>query len=307
MSLTKIDWLGFRTQGEIPATLEALRGAFGAAGPAMKAKHRSRGWMGYEQAADVCLGDMHVGLMAYGGESQKGWVSVNISGRGCEWVTDWEEAEHSLMSLPSFESRRVDIALDTYKREVTHDSVLAAYRSGMFTTAGRPPKMRQILPEDPQDGRTIYIGQRDQAKFLRAYEKGYELVKDTRGDMEISSIDGVPIGDIFRLELELKPKNGPLPLDVIERRDEYFSGAYPYLQQVVQVEPEIFRQSREKGPQMDMAAALSQIRYQYGSTLFTALAAHDGDIGAVWDKIVGFKHNESLLEKGVLMVEHDHV
>lgn len=306
MSLTKIDWLGFRTQGEVPVTLDAIRAAFGPAGGAVQAKHRNRGWMGYEQAADLCLNDMHIGLLAYGGESQKGWVSVNLSGRGCEWVSDWEEAEDALTALPAFENRRVDIALDTYKREVTHDKVVDAYRAGLFSTggAGRPPKMNQILPEDPQDGRTIYIGQRAQGKFLRAYEKGYELVKGVRGDLEISYVDGVPIADIYRLELELKPKNAPLPADLIERRDEYFSGAYPYLQQVVQVEPEIFKQTRERGPQLDMEAALSQIRYQYGSTLFTALAAHAGDVGAVWDKIVGKKHNEALLAKGVLMVEH---
>jgi len=305
MTLTKVDWLGFRTQGEVQTTLQAIRAAFGPAGGAVQAKPRNRGWMGFDQAADLCLNDMHVGLLAFGGDNQRGWVSVNLSGRGCEWVTDWEEAEHALSALPAFENRRIDIALDTFKREVTHDTVLDAYRSGQFSTGGRPPKMSEILPGDPQDGRTIYIGQRDQGKFLRAYEKGYEIVKDTRGELEISYINGIPIADIYRLELELKPKNSPLPVDLIERRDEYFSGAYPYLQQVVKVEPEIFRQSREKGPQMDMQAALSNIRHQYGSTLFTALAAHAGDVGAVWDKIVGTKHNEALLSKGVLLVDHE--
>jgi phage replication initiation protein len=305
MSLTKIDWLGFRTQAMIPATLEALRASFGSAGGAMKVKHRPRGWQGYEQSADVCLNDMHVGLLAYGGDSQKGWVSMNLSGRGCEWVQDWEEAEDALTALPAFESRRVDIALDTFKREVTHDLVVDAYRSGLFTTAGRPPKMNQILPEDPQDGRTIYVGQRTQAKFLRAYEKGYESVKNIRGDLDIITINDVPIADIYRVELELKAKNGPLPVDLIEHRDEYFSGSYPYLQKIIDVKPEIFHQRREVGPQRDMEAALSQLRYQYGATLFTALAAHAGDVGAVWDKIVGFKHNETLLAAGVLMVEHE--
>jgi phage replication initiation protein len=308
MSLTKIDWLGFRTQGEVPATLEALRGVFGSLGSSVQAKFRKRGWMGYEQAADLCLADMHVGLVAFGGESQKGWISVNLSGRGCEWIKDWEEANYSLSALPAYENRRVDIALDTFKREVTHDTVVEAYRSGLFTTggAGRPPKMNQILPEDPQDGRTIYIGQRDQGKFLRAYEKGYEMVKDVRkGGLEFSFVNGIPIGDIFRLELELKPKNCPLPADLIGRRDEYFSGAYPYLQKVVEVEPEIFRQSREKGPQRDMEAALAQIRHQYGTTLFTALMAHSGDVGVVWEKIVGKKHNEALLAKGVLLCDHE--
>jgi hypothetical protein len=43
---------------------------------------------------------------------------------------------------------------------------------------------------------------------------------------------------------------------------------------------------------------------QYGATLYTALHAYEGDIGAVWEKIVGKEHNKALLESGVLMVEH---
>ncbi len=304
MTFTKIDWLGFRTKAEVPDTLKAIRGAFGASGDMLRLNRRRSGWMGYEQSADVCIQDMHVGLIAYGGESQKGWVSVNLSGSGCAWITDWDEANDSLTSLSNYENRRIDIALDTFKREVTHDKVMQAYSDGLFTTSGRPPKINQILPGDPKDGRTIYVGNRDQGKFLRAYEKGYELVKGLRGDHDITTIDGAPIEDIYRLELELKPKNAPLPLDLIERRDQYFSGAYPYLGKVVAVEPEIFKQSRETAPKLDMEAALSQLRYQYGSTLFTALVAHGGDIGAVWDKIVGTKHNEALIAKGVLLVEH---
>ena len=305
MNLTKIDWLGFRTQAEIPPTIQAIKDVFADVGGSVLVKPRKKGWNGYEQAADICLGDMHVGLLAYGGENQRGWVSVNISGRGCDWIADWEQAEHSIKSLPAFENRRIDIALDTAKREVTHETVVDAYRSGLFTTAGRPPKMSQILPENPIDGRTIYIGARDQGKFLRCYEKGYELIKDLPLREHIEAIEGVPVADMYRLELEIKPKNAPLPLDLIERRDQYFSGAYPYLQKVLEVEPEIFHQKREKAPQRDLEAALAHIRSQYGSTLFTALAAHAGDVGAVWEKIVGYKHNEKLLAKGVLLVEHE--
>lgn len=304
MSLTKVDWFGFRTKASPTAALEGLRGVFGDVGSGVRANARKRGWMGFEQAADLSIGQMHIGLMAFGGESQKGWVSVNISGRGCEWVRDWDAAADIAATLPQFEARRVDLALDTYKREVTHETVIAAYEAGAFTTAGRPPKITEILPGEKREGRTVYIGSREQGKFMRGYEKGYELVKGHAPDVEITHIDGHPIEDIYRLELELKPKVSPLPVDLILRRDEYFSGAYPYLQNVIDIEPEVWHQKRERGPQMDLEASLSQIKHQYGSTLFTALAAHHGDIGAVWEKIVGSKHNENLLEKGVLLVDH---
>ena len=158
-----------------------------------------------------------------------------------------------------------------------------------------------------RDGRTVYIGNRDQSKFLRAYEKGYELISGIQSDLDITHIDGVPVGDIYRLELELKPKNAPLPVDLIERRDQYFAGSYPYLQSVISVEPEVFQTRRERAAQLSLDAALSQIRKQYGSTLFTALTAYHGDVGAVWEKVVGKKHNQSLLDAGVLMVEHGEV
>lgn len=95
-----------------------------------------------------------------------------------------------------------------------------------------------------------------------------------------------------------------MPDDLIENRDQYFAGAYPYLQTVVAVEPQVLKMSREKSPQRSLASMLEIIRQQYGNTLFTALMAHGGDIGAVWEKIVGSQHNTNLVEDGVLMVDH---
>lgn len=304
MNLTKVDWFGFRSKGQIPEVIEGLRGCFSSFGPSFKAVPRSGGWMGFKSSANLCLGDMLVGMMAFGGDSQRGNVSVNITGQGCAFMEDWDQVQDSVNILPEYEVRRLDIALDTFKREATHAKVVQAHRDGLFTLSGRPPSMTRIEPEDPLEGSTAYVGSRENAKFFRGYEKGLELVKAyPRGS--IRTLDGVPVEDIYRLELELKAKQGPLPVDLIDKRDQYFAGAYPYLQTVLDVNPEVFVQAREKGPQNDLAAMLANIRHQYGSTLFTALMAHQGDIGAVWDKIVGHKHNEHLLEAGVMLVPHD--
>lgn len=305
MNLTKVDWFGFRSQGEIPEVVEALRGVFDAKLPSLVSRPRKGGWNGFKSSADLFVGDMQVGFMAFGGESQRGNVMVNITGMGCQWaVPDWEVVQDAVNGLPSYELRRLDIALDTYKREVTHDKVVQAYRDGLFTLNGRPPSMTRIEPEDPLDGATVYIGKRQNAKFLRCYEKGLELVRAYPRGM-IQKLEGVPVEDIYRVELEVKAKDGPLPFDLIDRRDQYFAGAYPYLQTIVDVKPEIFVQSREKGPQNDLAGMLAQIRHQYGSTIFTAVMAHNGDIGAVMEKIMGNKHNANLLAAGVLLVEHE--
>jgi phage replication initiation protein len=304
MNLTKIDWLGFRTQSEPRDCLEALRGVFGELGSQLSSKPNKGGWNGFERTDTVSLAGMNIGRIAFDGPAMRGWVRVDISGTGCEWVKDWDTCESDLGNLSRFQTRRVDIALDTVKREVTHESVIEAYRSGLFTTSGRPPSMTRIEPENQYDGKTIYVGKRDQPKFLRAYQKGYEMARKFPG-LEITEFDGNPIDDMYRLELELKTKHKDLPVDLIENRDQYFAGAYPYLQSVLDIEPEIFKMSKEQSPRRSLASMLEILRSQYGNTLFTAMIAYQGDIGAVWDKIVGHKHNENLLATGVLLVDHE--
>lgn len=249
---------------------------------------------------------MGIGLMAWGGDNQRGWLNLSISGTGCEWVQNWDEAQDILELLPALNYRRADIALDTKDGSVGHDSVLQAYRSGGFTTHGRPPKCQRIESERPEDGRTIYVGSRENDKFLRAYEKGRQLAATIRTPGVLTHVDGVPVEDLYRLELEIKAKSGDLPMDLIDRRDQYFAGAYPYLQHVMSdVQPEIMVIDRKLAPTLSMEAALEHIRTQYGSTLFTALVAHHGDIGAVWEKVCGREHNKDLVRAGVLLVDHE--
>lgn len=304
MNRTRVDWLGFRTTGEPKEGLKALQDAFGPLGQLVTLQPRNGGYMGYKSSGDVVLGDMRVGLMAWGGEHQRDWVSIGITGRGCEWLPDWSVAQDAIGQLPGMGLRRVDIALDSMDGSVTHDVVVQAYRDGFFATRGRPPGITRIESEGPNGGRTVCVGSRDQGKFFRGYEKGRELLKNHPSG--VTHIDGVPVDDIYRCEVEFKPKHEPLPEDLIDRRDQYFAGAYPFLGHLLNdVQPEIFVQRRERGPQLDLEAALAQVRHQYGMTLFTALAAFRGDITAVWDRIVGCRHNVALIDAGVLLVEHD--
>lgn len=302
MQRTKVDWLAGRTRAD-PATLASgLAPMFGLEGQWLHLEARKHGWMGYASAADILVAHMPVGLAAWGGDHQRGWTHVSMTGQGCDWVRDWDVGQECLSQLAGWEPRRVDIALDTFKRETSHEEVLAAYRSGRFTTRGRPPKLQQVIGELPEQGRTIYIGKRTSGKFLRCYEKGRQLAEP----QGLAEIDGVPVADWYRVELELKAKDAALPADIIDRRDQYLAGSYPYLQALLSdVEPELLVNTREKVPQLCLADALANIRTQYGRTLFTAMVAYGGDISAVWGKIVGHEHNAELLHRGVSLVEHD--
>ena len=206
------------------------------------------------------------------------------------------------------ELRRLDIALTTWRGEVTHGQVVAAHQAGQFTTRGRPPNMQTIEHSDPHRGRTCYVGSRTADKFFRAYEKGKQLAEQQGiGALGtyITHIDGYRVEDIYRCELELKAEGSDVPWDAVERRDQYFAGAYPFCGQVLPgIEADILQRRPEKGPQRDLAIALATARHQFGRTLYTAAAAYGGDILRVWDQVVGDEHNPHLLAAGVLLVDH---
>lgn len=304
---TTIDWLRFRTQGEPGDVLGAVRPMFGEMGRHLKLGDHQRGLFGFHHSRPILLGDAPVARLDFGGESQRGWTRVDMPGKGCEFVSDWEAVD-SLEDLPSAQIRRLDIALTTWDGEITHEQVVEAHASGGFTTRGRPPNLRQIISSDPTAGRTCYVGKRDAPKFLRAYEKGYELASKLRYmPGPCTHIDGHKIEDIYRVELELKADGSmDIPWETVGRRDQYFSGAYPFCAEVLPgIEPDILQRRPDRAPRRELEAALTNCRMQWGDTLYTALHAYNGDIGAVMGKIMGTKHSQRLLEAGVLLVDHD--
>ena len=329
MNASKVDFWAFRVRQNLAGIEGAFKAAFSDVVAPVTMKVRRVGWQGYERSAEVLLGDMGVGLVAWGGENQRGWAYGSLSGRGCEWVGDWGRAQEAADCLDGYELKRVDIAVDRFDGEA-YGKAVQAYQAGMFSPpgqGGRPPKCRQQLSMNEEDGSTLYVGTRTSDKFFRGYEKGKQLLGPqmsaalARGD-ESGAADAwagrvmgtgprgetalFPLRDLFRYELELKPKTAPLPEDVIDRRDQYFAGAYPYLQTVLRdVDAEALVMRRERGPQIDLAIALGNCQRMFGSTLFTALTAYRGDIGAVMAKIMGDKHNEALLKAGVLLVDHE--
>lgn len=303
---TTVDWLRFRVKEEPHAILEALRPAYGHIGEHLSLHKLERGILGFQQACSINVGDMPLGRMDFGGASQREWVRVDIGGKGCEWLQDWSEMRR-VEEMESAQLRRLDIALTTWEGQITHDMVVQAHAAGRFTIR-RPPELRQITSSDPRAGRTCYIGKRDSDKFMRCYEKGFEMAAKyaARVPGEVMRIDDKAVEDIYRCEVEFKATGTDIPWEVIERRDQYFAGAYPFCADILPgVEADILMRRPEREPQIDLQAALDNCRIQFGPTLFTAMAAYHGDIMAVWDKVIGKHHNQTLLEAGVLLVDHD--
>lgn len=302
---TTIDYLTFRTQAQPKQALEALRPMFGTLGPDLRMKPLERGAMGFQQASQIVFADMPVARLDYGGESQRGWVRASMSGKGCEWVQDWAAAQE-IEALPSAELRRLDIALTTWQGQVTHDRVVQAHADQRFTYFGRPPALQQITSSDTRAGKTCYVGKRTLDKFFRGYEKGFEMASKMPRSGICTHIDGHKVEDIYRCEIEFKSGSTNIGWDVIERRDEFFAGSYPFCAELLpEVDADILQRRPERAPQTDLAAALANCKIQYGSILYTALKAYHGDMTAVWDKVFGDHDNEALIEAGVLLVDHE--
>lgn len=307
---TTVDWLRFRAQADPQDILKALVLMFGEGRLVVRGLcllPLERGMMGFQRASAIAIDDMLIGRMDYGGESQKGWVRVDVPSTGCERVQDWEGVQ-AVEELPSAQIRRLDIALTTWKGEIDHEQVVKAHGNGRFITRGRPPHLRQITSSDPRAGRTCYIGKREASdKFMRCYEKGWQMLsKMGRLPGPASHINDCKFEDIYRCELELKAACTDIPWEVIERRDQYFAGAYPFCADILPgIEADILQRRPERDSQVSLALALENCKIQFGPTLFTALAAYQGNMTAVWDKVVGREHSKPLLEAGVLLVEHD--
>ena len=186
---TTVDWLRFRAKTDPGEALEAVRPMFGTLGAHLALGAHCRGVLGFQRGIPIKLGDATLGRMDWGGESQRGWLRLDLPGKGCGFVEDWDALEE-VEALPEAELRRVDVALTTWRGEVTHEQVVQAHTGGLFTTHGRPPNLQQITHSEAHAGRTCYVGARTGDKFFRAYEKGKELAAKLGAGLTITHIDG---------------------------------------------------------------------------------------------------------------------
>lgn len=304
---TTIDWLAFRTRSTHFEVVEALLPMFGTCADLVTFKTGLKGKDGWLYAGELLLAqDIVLGRIDYGGDSQRGWVRVNLTGQGCEWVQDWHQAVHLGQSLQEAQIKRLDIALTTRRGEVTDKAIVDAYAAGLFTAGGRPPEMRSIISSDPRAGRTRYIGSRKSHKFLRCYEKGFELIKDVPFlKAEITHIHGDKVEDIYRVELELKDVDKLIPWGAITGRDQVFVGSYPFCAALLPGVPRwVMKTLPDFKPMATLETALDHCRVAYGPILRAALMAFNGDASKLMERVLAETPSHALIEAGVLTVEH---
>lgn len=303
---TEIDWVSFRTRTPMAALGDSVCSLFGLEPlpfPTTGLKHSGRGQRGFDDLYDVLHLGKKVATIATGGESMRGWSMVTIPATGLAHIAGDSAATLSqLVEDHSAQYKRVDIALTTDDGSISYETVHEAYKSGRFTTYRRPPRSHSIIPENPRDGRTIYIGDRTQPLCFRGYEKGFEILQRwPRSTENVTHIDGARVEDIFRCEIELKPsclETAPLPDDILTNRDTWFAGSYPYLASIVDAKPAALRLTPQRQANYDLREALAHCRHQYGAVLRTALRVYKGDYAAVLDAVMADHESPTLREAG---------
>lgn len=303
---TSIDWLTFRCRDNAFRAFELMLPCFGDVSELITFETNFEPKDGWLRAGMIkCGGDIQLGRIDYDGESQRGWVRVILTGEGCSWVQKWELVAKWHEVFIDAEIRRLDVCLTTYDGEVTHDMVIQAHDNGEFISSGRPPVRRTIESSDPRAGKTVYVGKREYAKFLRCYEKGFELLKDVRKGEHITHIGGDKVEDIYRVEVEFKAVEKYIPFASVMQRDELFAGAYPFCARILGTAS---GRKLQALPEFKAVATLDKslenCRVSYGAILRTALEAFDGDKLALIERVIGTTHSDALIRAGVLTVAH---
>ena len=261
-----IDWFAFTVTppaGETPRWLIQVLIQFL---PILNITPTGKGWNGYKQRHNIeGLAGGDLGLLAFGGASQRGSVHVELNAQGCALVQDWF-ALQAWGEQHNAAITRIDLAHDDQTGDtVTVDRGLQWLEAGRFIVNGRPAKARLIDDLGSGDGRTFYVGKRANGKMLRIYEKGKQL--------------GDPTSLWVRVEVELRNKNRLIPWDALARPGVYLAGAYPCLAYLSAVQEKI--KTIGKAVEISVNVAVSNLRQTGGKMVNLMMEIHGGDAFAV--------------------------
>lgn len=167
---------------------------------------------------------INYGFVAIGGKKQKGTICVQLTATGCNAaLVGWENRLYEFLTTHGRGSRisRIDLTHDFLEGEYNVDKAFEEWKQGQFTSSFTRPKCQTIGSDWHQfdgSGRTLAIGSRTSSRYLRIYEKGRE-----QGDIN---------SEWVRVELEMKPRDMTIPLDILLNPGEYLCGSYPALNEL---------------------------------------------------------------------------
>ncbi|WP_051943666.1 MULTISPECIES: replication initiation factor domain-containing protein [Luteibacter] len=210
------------------------------------------------------------GDVCWGGENQRGTVSVEMTGAACALVeagfdhdVAWSQVREMLDTIAA-KITRVDVAHDDYKGERGLELAKELYDLGEFVTGGRPPASN-VQGWNDGSGMTMYIGKPTGRSQLVVYEKGREQ----------GYRDGEEYAEWVRWEGRFYHRKGyEIPLDVLVEPALFLVGRYPALSWVSAVMCRI--KSSVVRAKANLQNAMRHCKRQYGGLLnYLACIADD--------------------------------
>jgi phage replication initiation protein len=233
---------------------------------------KGRGFLGFTNSANIVIRNNAeenetIGVFAWGGASQNGRVMLSLSGAGTALIEEWHVVSEWIETTGG-KITRVDLAVDFMDGYYSIDDAIADYREGNFKAAagGSSPKAKLIHDMGSNEGKTFYIGKRENGKMLRIYEKGKQL-----GDM---------LSKWVRAEGELHNKDRIIPVDILLNPQAYWSGLNPAFAALLP-----FASKQVKTAKKVIEATLSSLSHYasvgYGKLLNSLMQLTDGDAQSV--------------------------
>ena len=230
-----------------------------------------KGMFGFRYSARFGDG---AGIVAWGGDSQRGHVFFSLMGKGCSMVQDWHGLAIWLEGNRAV-IKRVDVAHDDFEGKVVSIALAVdQYKADGFNAGGRKPRHEVFgdwLEGDASvKGRTLGIGNRSSGKYARIYEKGKQLGEET--------------SPWTRVEVEWRAQDRFIPCDVLVNPGHYLAGAYPCLAFLSEKQSSIKTQS--KGGQIAYDSAVDHAKRHCGKIVNLMLAVNGGDYAGVVDGLI---------------------
>lgn len=198
--------------------------------------------------------EVPVGLILAG--NRQGTFTVMLTGTGClmsndRWQSrlfDWLTTEAKRPSLS-----RVDVAYDDFQGVRSVDWADDQDKTGgFFSGHGIMPKVEHkgAWRRPSGRGRTLTIGDRKCAKYLRVYEKGRK--------------EGDSTSEWTRFEVEFKNNNALIPFIVLIDPTSFFVGSYPCLADFDEFQKVEKIEYIKKAAKINSDRAFEIVRHQFG-------------------------------------------
>jgi phage replication initiation protein len=280
--LAIIDWLRFTFLPSAGTTeaLDQLRRYFKLWFPLpLNFMPAEKGMFGYKSSFDLMVwvdgSFLRVGVVALGGNTAGNTMMVDLSGKGCSLVSDWQAVFATLQDLDA-RITRADTALDLMEG-FTLEQFDDLYLAGEFNCGGRIPSRRYVEGGHMQDlhahGRTLYLGKKANGKELCIYEKGKQL--------------GDPDSEWLRVEIRFGNRDRVIPHEIVIDPTRFFAGGFIALETLVDSIKEKIKTQQKDVVIEERSIVLKRLTHYlvaaYGKTVYQLARELNMDYKALFD------------------------